>query len=126
MTVNFTIEGRFPGLNELIAAERANKFKGAQMKAGYTNMAYYAAKEQLRGVTFTRPVAVTFRFVEKDRRRDLDNIAGFAHKVILDGLVQAGVLADDGWNEVTGISDSFAVDKARPRIEVTLEEVGDG
>lgn len=126
MKATFIIDGRFPGLNEYTAAQRKNRFEGNKMKRGYTGTAYYEAKRQLRGVRFGRPVAVRFHFVEKDRRRDLDNISGFAHKVILDGLVEAGILADDGWNEVTGISDTFAVDKKRPRIEVTIEEVEDG
>lgn len=125
MTVTFTIEGRMPGLNELIAAERSNKYKGAKMKAGFTQQTYYEAKRQLRGVHFERPVEVHFHYFEKDRRRDLDNISGFAHKVIFDGMVEAGIIKDDGWNEVSGISDSYAVDKKRPRIEVTIEEVAD-
>lgn len=126
MTVKLVIEGRFPGLNEYTAAQRKNRFEGNKMKRGYTGVVYYEARRQLRGVHFGRPVAVHFHFVEKDRRRDLDNISGFAHKVIFDGLVKAGVIKDDGWNEVATISDSYAVDKKQPRIEVTIEEEDDG
>ena len=38
----------------------------------------------------------------------------------MDALVQAGILADDGWNEVAGISDIYAIDRKRPRIEVAV------
>ena len=32
MQYKLTIPGRLPGLNELIEAERANRYKGAQLK----------------------------------------------------------------------------------------------
>lgn len=45
-------------------------------------------------------VSATFEFYFPDkRRRDLDNY-GFAAKFCLDGLVNAGVLKDDSYNEV--------------------------
>lgn len=124
MTAKMVIEGRFPGLNEYTAAQRKSPFEGNKMKRGYTGAVYYEAKRQLRGVHFGRPVAVYFHFVEKDKRRDLDNISGFAHKVILDGLVEAGVIKDDGWKYVSMIRDTYAVDKKRPRIEVSFVEEG--
>ena len=34
MQYKLTIPGRLPGLNELIEAERANRYKGAQLKIG--------------------------------------------------------------------------------------------
>ena len=46
-------------------------------------------------------VSVTFEFYLPDkRRRDLDNF-GFAAKFILDGLVNAGILTDDSYKEVS-------------------------
>lgn len=45
-------------------------------------------------------VSATFEFYFPDkRRRDLDNF-GFAAKFVLDGLVNAGILTDDSYNEV--------------------------
>ena len=63
--------------------------------------------------------------MKKNRKRDLDNISAFAHKVIQDGLVQCGLLANDGWKNIVGYSDDFYVDKDNPRIEVTIREVDD-
>ena len=51
---------------------------------------------------------------------DKDNIA-FAKKFIQDSLVHAGVLANDGWNQIEGFTDDFAVDPKNPRVEVTIE-----
>lgn len=118
-----TIEGRLAGLNELIAAERSNRYMGAQMKRSAQAYVAYAVRSQLRGVRFTRPVRLLYSFYEPNKRRDHDNVAGFAHKVIQDALVECGVLADDGWDEVAGFSDSFFIDKKRPRIVVEIEEV---
>lgn len=33
-----------------------------------------------------------YRWFEKDRRRDLDNVSSFGRKVIQDALVECGVL----------------------------------
>lgn len=111
-----------PGLNEYITAERTSKYKGAAMKRTSQQMVITCAKQQLRGFRPER-VIMRYKFYERDRRRDKDNIASFARKVIQDGLVAAGVLKNDGWSEIEGYTDEFFVDKKRPRIEVEIEEV---
>lgn len=60
------------------------------------------AKECLaQRITPMGKVSATFEFYFPDkRRRDLDNY-GFAAKFCLDGLVNAGVLKDDSYNEVS-------------------------
>ncbi|WP_049917244.1 hypothetical protein [uncultured Megasphaera sp.] len=62
---------------------------------------------------------IKFHWVEKNKRRDKDNIA-FAKKFILDALQEMGILQNDGWSEILGFSDTFDVDKDNPRIEVSL------
>ena len=64
-----------------------------------------------------------YRWYEKDRRRDLDNVSSFGRKVIQDALVQTHILKNDGWKEIIGFSDEFFVDARNPRIEVEIEEV---
>lgn len=76
---------------------------------------------QLQGVHKVESCRIHFLWIEKDKRRDLDNIA-FAKKFILDALVGANVLKGDGWSCVKGFKDSFSVDKYRPRIEVYIDE----
>lgn len=58
----------------------------------------------------------------KDKRKDKDNIAA-GIKFILDGLVVAGVIADDGWKQVNSFKHNFKVDKYNPRVEVKIREV---
>jgi Holliday junction resolvase RusA-like endonuclease len=67
------------------------------------------------------PVNFIIEYREASRRRDPDNFAA-AKKFILDGLVQAGVLADDGWDEVVGFDESWIVDKEKPGVLVTIVE----
>ena len=105
-----TIPGLLPGLNEYIDAERSykGKYKAASMKRQAQNVIGYMIRTQLRGV-----------------RRDKDNIA-FAKKFIQDALVETGVLRNDGWSEIEGFSDDFALDPKNPRVEVTIEEYEGG
>ena len=118
---SLTIRGRFPSLNEYINACRRNRYRANTMKKRETTRAAVAA----RGVRpFHKPVRVRFLWIEKDKRRDLDNIA-FAKKFVLDGLVSAGVLENDNAAHVVGLRDEFAYDKQNPRVEVVIEECDD-
>lgn len=120
MTATFTIEGRMPGLNEYTRKERGNKYQGATMKRRETERAAWAAKAA-HVPAFTEPVAVIIEWHEPNRRRDLDNVA-FAKKFVLDGLVAADVLANDDPAHVFALSDTFHVDRKRPRIVVTITD----
>ena len=73
-------------------------------------------------VRFRRPVAMRYLWVEKNKRRDKDNIA-FAKKFIQDALVKEKVLENDGWAQIESWTDAFTVDAQCPRVEVELEEV---
>lgn len=119
--ITLTIGGSLPNLNEYTKANRANIFVGANMKKKAEIKITSYIQQQLHGVNTVDKCTIRFVWVEKDKRRDLDNIA-FAKKFILDALVSNGILKGDGWSCVTGFSDSFNVDKERPRIEVYIEE----
>ena len=118
----FMITGKLPGLNELIDAERTHRQKGAKLKKDAETLIRLSIRQQLRGVKPKTPVHIEYRYFEPDRRRDCDNIAAFAHKVIQDSLVKEKVLPNDGWAQIDGFSDFFAVDAKKPRIEVTIIE----
>jgi len=122
MTYRLVIPCALPGLNEYIAAERRSKYAAAGMKRRAEAIVAAAARTQLKGVRLTRPVVMDYVWVEKNRRRDRDNVA-FARKFVQDALVGCGVLQGDGWKEIAGFTDAFAVDRERPRVEVTLREV---
>ena len=56
MQYKLTIPGRLPGLNELIEAERANRYKGAQLKKDAERRICAEIRRQLHGVHIRRPV----------------------------------------------------------------------
>lgn len=123
MEYSFTIEGRLPGINELINADRRNVHAGNHMKRENQEAVQMYIFRDLRRLHIEEPVLLHYRFYEPNKKRDLDNISGFAHKIIQDALVSTGVLKNDGWANIAGMDDLFFVDSARPRIEVTIEVI---
>lgn len=55
---------------------------------------------------WTRVDACYFNYLvlEKTRKRDPSNIAFSAIKFLEDGLIEAGIIENDGWNQVLGIN----------------------
>ena len=117
-----TIPGRLPGLNEYTNTCRTNPQKGNRMKQEAQTAIMWQIMAQMRRHRFDGPVFLLYRYFEKDRRRDKDNVSGFAHKVIQDALVQSGTIHDDGWDYVTGHMDLYEVDRDNPRIVVEFIE----
>ena len=110
------IHGELTDLNTYVRAERGNKYAGASLKEKDTNRVYWECKSQ-KLKRIDSPVFVSCTWFCKNKKKDLDNIA-FGKKFLLDGLVKAGVLSDDGWDEIRGFRDAFVVDKDNPRVEV--------
>lgn len=130
-THKFTIDGQMPNLNDFIRAERTQfrsrtgKFmtKGATMKKEYQHNATISIRRDLRRLKVENPVLLKYSFYEPNKKRDHDNVASFAMKVIQDALVEVGVLKNDGWKEIVGFECQFYVDAQKPRIEVEIIEI---
>ena len=119
--MKFDIEGRLPGLNEMIDAAKQGKGKYqpyALMKEEYTNMITWIAKKLPK----YEKVALIITWYEPDRRRDPDNIMA-GQKFILDGMVQAGTIPNDSQKYISGIIHRFRVDKQNPRVEVEIVDI---
>lgn len=116
------IMGRLHGLNDYIAAERSNRYSAAGMKRQDMNLVLTYARVYLRGWKASGRVQMRYTWYEKNQRRDMDNVSSYGRKVIQDALVEGGYLPNDGWKNIAGFSDDFAVDKNNPRIEVEIEE----
>ena len=115
----FTIHDRLPGMNEYTTQQRRNRYAGNLMK----RTAQKAVEWEIRASKLKpikSPVVILYTFYEPNKRRDKDNIAGFAHKVIQDALVNCGILRDDVWDCVEGYEDRFGIDKKHPHIDVVL------
>lgn len=116
------IPGPLPGLNDLIAAAKGSGGRGAayaRLKREWTEAVWAHAKSQ-RVPAFPRRVVLEFRWFERDRRRDPDNVAAGGRKLVLDGLVMAGVLQGDGWRWIQRWTDSFDVRPDRPGVAVQI------
>ena len=125
------ISGRLSDLNDYLKAERqtyrqGNFFttKGNELKKDTQEFVIWQIRQQLKDLHIKRPVILKYDFYEPNKKRDLDNISAFAHKVIQDSLVLTEVLENDGWKNISGYVDQFYHDKDNPRIEVTIVEVG--
>jgi len=105
------VEGPLPGLNEMIASAK-KRSKGtkwnayAALKKKWTVHLSFIFKAELRPV---RTAYVVFGWVEKNKRRDPDNIAAGGRKILLDSLVHAGIIKDDNWKYIDGFEDTFEV-----------------
>ena len=115
------INDTFPGLNDYILSERTNRYCGAAVKKRWTDVVAVAAKKWLTPIPeHCFPGTFRFQWYERNRRRDKDNVSAFGRKVILDGLVQAGIMPNDNWNYVDGFQDEFYVDKECPRVRIEV------
>ena len=117
------IPGRLDNLNDFIREERTNRYEGGKLKSKNQEIVSLYIRKQLKGVRINKTVFMEYTWVEMDKRRDLDNISSFGRKVIQDALVNCGVLKNDGWDQISGFTDSFRVDRKNPHIEILIREV---
>ena len=117
------VPGPLPSLNDLIAAAKGAGGTGraySKLKKQWTNDIWAWAKEA-RLPRFLGRVFLEFRWYEQTTRRDPDNIAAGGRKLVLDGLVAAGVIGGDGWRYVAGWVDRFRHDPTmKAGVEVTI------
>jgi hypothetical protein len=139
----FFVPGKVPSLNELLDAKGGTAPKVASIimrhlpKKGQRRGARFDAYNDLKqdwkqrtvsaiGAPFVRVKACFFGYlvVEQEMRRDPSNICASAIKFIEDGIVEAGVMKDDGWQNVLGIRVHWVHRKThRPGIYVVMSDV---
>ncbi len=122
MQQSFTIpQQSFPGLNEIIKAAKAHPMAYSSMKKDWGEVvAFWIRKAKLKPMR--GPVSIHFEWVEKNGRRDPDNIRA-GSKFALDALVKAKIIPNDNMKTIWGMADSYRVDKANHRVVVTLTQV---
>ena len=118
MTLKITIEGEFPSLNQVIKVSKSHPMAYANQKKDYTTLTMLYARNTPK-IDFKADYV--FTWYRKNRRNDPDNIQ-VGTKYIFDGLVKAGKLENDGWNQINSITHKFAVDKDKPRVEINIKE----
>ena len=103
---HFCINLQLPSLNDYIAAINHNRFTGNTFKANVQrdiNVFLYMAQKKkiLRPVT-EYPCCIYCVWTEKSKMRDVDNVQS-SIKYILDALVKAKILQNDGVKQIRGI-----------------------
>ena len=111
-----TIPHRLTTLNEYILKERGNRFAAANIKKKQTAL----CESYFIGVELDTPTDLHFHWVLGNKRLDPDNMA-FAKKFILDGMIKAGVIANDNLDYITGFKDTFEIKKGV--YEVTISTI---
>ena len=114
----FTIHSRLPSLNEVIGENRANRYKGAKLKKDTEALIIAEIKRQKVQPITEYPVEVFVRWVEPNKKRDVDNIQS-SKKFILDAMVKAGVLVNDSQKYVAQVHDVVEIGNSA-RIDVEI------
>ena len=124
MSQTITIPGELPSLNAVLAGAKRHWSSYSSVKKQQTNKVHWIAKGQLTPVD--GPVDLVFTWTTKNRRIDPDNTSHGA-KYIIDGLVAAGILPDDGRKTIRSLTHYFPdPDPKSPRVEINLIPVTDG
>lgn len=116
----FVIPGELTSLNKYIKAERGNRYGAAKLKQINTEKVFISILDnfELRNRQF-KSVYLKINYYVKNRRTDKDNIA-FCKKFIFDGMQKAGVIKNDGWDNIRGWDEYFNIDRDNPRIEIEV------
>lgn len=106
-------------LNTYINAERTNKYIAAKIKREETFKVATLAMQALPKMEKINKI--TFIWKHKDKRKDHDNVM-FAAKWIMDGLVQAKIIPNDGWKHTpTRYLHKHEVNKNDPGVVVIIK-----
>lgn len=92
------INGKFPGMNEIVNADRAHWAIGAKLKKDSTQRIL----EQLPDAKLSTPVR--FKFVlATSTRKDPDNLSAGFNKAFFDAIQIKGWIPNDSIKEISGI-----------------------
>ena len=122
----FVIPFTMPGLNDVITLSKQqhgkyspyNKLKQSTQVA----IAAFVRRQRVQTIDASDcPLKIDFMWIDKNKRRNPDNIRSSATKMIIDSLVkQSDIIPNDGWKQVRSIADYFNVSADNPKIEVRI------
>ncbi len=84
---------------------------------------YHDLTKEVIGDAKFGTVRIHYDVYAKRNGTDGGNIRSIIEKFFLDGLVEAGSIADDSIKYVKGESSDYFIDPLNPRIEITITEV---
>jgi Holliday junction resolvase RusA-like endonuclease len=118
--ISLTVQGEFPGLNEIIKESKCHFSKYAKNKRYYTDIVMLTCLGA-RHKAIKQKVNIELTWYTKNAKKDPDNVAA-GIKYILDGLTLSGTLENDSRKYIGSITHHFCVDKNNPRVEIKLIE----
>lgn len=127
-TYKVVVKGYDSGLNELLGARlydfRTKKYRNA-VKTANDKLCCNAIRfsKDLRNKKIDKPIVIHYKFYVKNKRRDRLNVASAFEKSFADALQLCGVIKNDGYDDILGITYDFDIDKDNPRVLVEIEEV---
>lgn len=77
--------------------------------------------EQLKDFKFTK-IKLLYKVYAARNGTDGHNIRAVIEKFFMDGLVEAGAIADDDISHVLGDTSEYYIDKDNPRIDIEIIE----
>lgn len=116
MTYEYKIPNIPPSLNKY--AGRKNVWMYREDKQMWKNLVSLSCRPKPEHPIDKAVVTLTYYF-SNHRRHDPDNYAG---KMVLDGLTDAGIIADDSFEHIE-LRLRGSYDKHTPRTEITIQEV---
>ncbi|MGM0437530.1 MAG: Holliday junction resolvase [Bacillota bacterium] len=114
------IPGELPTMNRIINESKTHWSNYKKMKETFDDTVVFFAEKQ--EIPFFKSVKLNITYYRSDKRVDPDNIVA-GKKFIIDGLVEAGVLEEDGWKQIKGFKETWEKNKENPRTEIILQEV---
>jgi len=113
----FEIPTLLTDLNSYINAERTNKYIASKIKRDDTRLVAMCCNKLPK---LPKNIIIKITHYCKNKKKDRDNIA-FMKKFILDGLIIAGKMENDGWKDYIRWKEEFKIDK-KERIEIEIRE----
>lgn len=109
----FTIKAKLPSLNDVISANRTNKYVGAKFKSEIEEVIGWAIKQAIvtgKLKPVRKPCTIHIEWHEATKKRDVDNIQS-STKFVLDAMVKNGILQNDSRRYVKQVYHEIVDDK---------------
>jgi len=107
-------------LNTYIAADKRNRYIGGKIKKEMTELVAMECISQ-KMPKLSQIKSFRMVWIHRDMRKDFDNVE-FGVKFIKDGMVMAGVIANDGWKHFPPRTvHEHKIDKESPGVEVYFD-----
>lgn len=122
--IEITINQELMDLNNYILGLNKSRWNGLAFKKEQTSLVAAEVRKLVnKGIEFQKndfPLDFEFHWYTKNKRKDKDNIV-FAKKFIFDGMIEGGLIKNDGWKEIGSFTDVVSVDKDNPRVEIKIK-----